>query len=117
MQQGRAAPVRMLALPRWRINHLNQQEYIKLWSRHGDAIQPLAIKKNRSSMLAVVSQEEIHGWGRGLALIDFHEDGADCAGGAGIWCTEGREVVGGLLSCFAGHPMPTVAPCTAAQWS
>lgn len=69
MQQGRAAPVRMLALPRWRINHLNQQEYIKLWSRHGDAIQPLAIKKNRSSMLAVVSQEEfMAGEGAWLSL-------------------------------------------------
>lgn len=73
-------------------------------------------KKNRSSMFAVVSQEEIHGWGRGLAFINFHEDGAKYAGDAGIWCMVGRGVVERLLYCFAVHPMSTVAFCTAAQW-
>lgn len=50
-------------------------------------------------MLAIASQEGIRGQGRGLALIDFHEDGADCAG------EEMLGLVQGWWSCALAAPL------------
>lgn len=67
-------------------------------------------------MLAIASQKGICGQGRGSALIDFHEDGADCAGEEMLGLVQGwrrggaRTLVPPHAPCVRNTKMPVLTP-------